>query len=342
MALVTSLSGCANLDYLAQSAGGHVSLMLQRRPIGVVMADPNTAPWLREKLQLLVRQRQFAYDQLALPDNGSYRTFVDLGRPYVTWTVVVTPRFSMMPLPSCFPLIGCVPYRGFFDEADARIYAASFAAEEYDTYVGGVRAYSTLGWFADPVLSTMTMRSESGMAAVLFHELAHQRLYVADDATFNESYAVAVEQVGVARWFDHVDRAQQFESYARASRRRKQFTDLVAVAKTRLLKVYAASSSVEKKLADKREVFAWLRQQHAYLRARWGGRSVYSRWFDKPLNNAKLALVGTYAEHVSSFLALYRKSPDMEGFHRAAQRLGRLTVEERRQELALLGSRSKQ
>ena len=340
VAMAITLSGCGNLNYLAQSASGHLSLMTQRQPIEDVISDPGTTPQLRKKLQLLMRQREFAYSHLALPDNGSYRSFVALGRRYVTWIVVVTPTFSMQPVSSCFLIVGCVAYRGFFSEMDARTYAAGFAADKYDTYVGGAGAYSTLGWFADPVLSTMTARSEPGMAAVLFHELAHQRIYIADDTVFNESYAVAVEQVGVRRWFEHQKRLEDVERYARATNQRRQFTDLVAAAKARLNDVYAQSDSNEDKLAAKQGVFAWLRRQHEMLRVSWGGRSAYSRWVEGPLNNAKLVLVGTYAEYVQAFLALNEKSLDMESFHQAAERIAQLPVGERRRQLRELRQRS--
>jgi len=191
-----ALSGCETLTYYGQAVGGHLALMGKAQPIAELPADPG----LRERLALALRIREFASRELKLPDNGSYRRYADLERPYAVWNVVATPEFSLAPLQSCFPVAGCVAYRGYYDRADAERYAAGLRAAGNDVLVAGVPAYSTLGWFDDPLLSTFIDYREDDLARLIFHELAHQKLYVKDDSTFNESFAVVVEREGLRRW----------------------------------------------------------------------------------------------------------------------------------------------
>ncbi len=190
------LAGCETLAYYGQAAGGQLALMGKAQPVAEVQASPA----LRERLALAARIRDFASSELKLPDNGSYRRYADLGRPYAVWNVVAAPEFSLVPLQSCFPVAGCVAYRGYYERADAERYAATLRAAGNDVLVWGVPAYSTLGWFDDPLLSTFIDYREEDLARLIFHELAHQQLYVKDDSTFNESFAVVVEREGLRRW----------------------------------------------------------------------------------------------------------------------------------------------
>jgi predicted aminopeptidase len=194
-----TLPGCGVL-YVAQAARGQWQVMHARQPIDKVIASDRTAPQLRDRLTEVRAARDFASRELALPDNGSYRSYADLERPYVVWNVVAAPEFSVNPRRWCFPIAGCVAYRGYFKEEKARQFADSLAKEGFDTYVGGVAAYSTLGKFKDPVLNTMLGYGDDELAAIIFHELSHQLIYVANDSEFNEAFATAVEQAGLERW----------------------------------------------------------------------------------------------------------------------------------------------
>ena len=191
VAVLPILGGCTNAGYYSQSIGGHLDLMAKRQDVGTLVADESTPPALKQKLERARAIREFASAELALPDNGSYRSYVDVGKPYVTWNVVATPALSLKPKKWCFPVVGCVAYRGYFDEADARFYGDELAGENMDVVVAGARAYSTLGWFDDPILNTILFDAEYRFAGTLFHELAHERVFIAGDSSFNESYAVA-------------------------------------------------------------------------------------------------------------------------------------------------------
>ena len=232
------LSGCASLDYYAQVSRGQLDLLAARQPVADLLADPQTDPQLQRRLALAQQARDFASARLALPDNRSYRLYADLRRPYVVWNVFATPELSLAPLTHCFPVAGCVAYRGFYQQGRARGAAALLQGEGLDTYVAGIEAYSTLGWFDDPILNTMLRWDDERLAAVIFHELAHQQLYVADDTAFNESFASFVEQEGLRQW-----RAARglAPGDAHAERMRRQFTQLILASRERLQALYALS-----------------------------------------------------------------------------------------------------
>ena len=337
VALAAALAGCETASYLSQSVRGHFDLMSRQRAVTDLLSDPATTAQLKGKLELAEDARSFAVDGFALPDNGSYRTYADLERPYVTWTVVVTPRLSLLPMQWCFPVAGCVTYRGYFHQADAREFAARFSPDEFDTYVGGATAYSTLGWFSDPLLNTMMSRGDLRLAAVVFHELAHQRLYLPGDTTFNESYAVAVERLALGEWLRRRGESSRLDALADRAEHRRAFNELVSTARRRLAAIYASARTDAQKLADKAATFAWMNAQHDALRAQWGGKSPYDGWFAIPLNNARLALFSAYEEYVGAFLALYEQvGRDPAAFHAASERLAGLTATERRAELERL------
>ena len=335
VALLT-LGGCG---YYAQSIGGHLDLMAKRQDIGTLVDDESTPAELKQKLERAKAIREFAIEELALPDDGSYRSYVDVGRPYVTWNVVATPALSLKPKTWCFPVIGCVSYRGYFEENDAREYADELASENMDVAVAGARAYSTLGWFDDPILNTILFDAEYRFAGTLFHELTHEQLFVAGDSSFNESYAVAVEREGVRRWLARNATPAMQKAYDRERGRREEFLALVLATRGDLETLYASSMDEADKAREKARLFDALRAGHADLKASWGGYTGYDRWFVSDLNNAKLALVATYNVYVPAFEQLLAEQQgDMSKFHEAVAVLSKLPKEERHAKLERLAA----
>ncbi|MDX1696439.1 MAG: aminopeptidase, partial [Ketobacteraceae bacterium] len=260
---------------------------------------------LKHKLRLVQEIRAFAGDALQLPVNSSYSQYADLERPYAVWNVFAAPEFSVKPETWCYPIAGCVSYKGYFDESDAREYARELAQEGYDVYVGGVAAYSTLGWFEDPVLNTFVTRPDPALAALLIHELAHRQLYVSGDSAFNESFATTVEILGLEQWLTSNGMPEQVALIATHRERKDQFVDLILAHREALETLYA-SDLPEAAMRDKKSLMKQrLKDQYAALKARWGGYGGYDAWFEGPLNNAQLATIATYHHWVDSFTALY-------------------------------------
>ena len=333
------LSGCASLDYYAQVSRGQLDLLAARQPVAELLADPQTDPELQRRLAQAQQAREFASAHLALPDNRSYRLYADLQRPYVVWNVFATPELSLAPLTHCFPVAGCVAYRGFYQQGRARGAAALLQDEGLDTYVAGIEAYSTLGWFDDPILNTMLRWDDERLAAVIFHELAHQQLYVADDTAFNESFASFVEQEGLRQW-----RAARglAPDDAHEERMRRQFTELILASRERLQALYASQLDEAQKRAAKAAEFERLRGEYRVLRdGEWGGDRRYDAWVAQPLNNARLLPFGLYDQWVEAFAALFRQADgDWAEFYRRAAALGELDAEQRERTLAALADRN--
>lgn len=300
--LVTATAGCA-APYYWQAIGGQLELLRKREPIVEVIANPNTDPKLKQTLARVEAIRRFAVEELALPDNDSYTTYVALDRPYVVWNVVATDEFSVDPQRWCFPFAGCVAYRGYFDREAAERFAAKLAADGLDTHSGGSNAYSTLGYFADPVLSTMVAGGEQYIASLMFHELAHQQLYVKSDSEFSEAFAMVVEELGTERWLSQHGTAADLDRYRARRRRRMEFGELIAGQQKRLRAIYASGAPPEQLRADKERAFETLRREYEALRASWGGIADYDAWFNQPLNNATLASVATYTRWVPALRA---------------------------------------
>jgi predicted aminopeptidase len=288
-----TLSSCA-LPFYWQAIGGQLELLRKRTPIDALLADPHVDPSLRTTLSGVAQIRRFAVAELQLPDNDSYTSYADLGRPYVVWNVVAADEFSVQPKRWCFPFAGCVAYRGFFERRDAERFQARLARQGLDTYLGGASAYSTLGYFADPVLSTMIGGGEEYIASLLFHELAHQKLYVKNDSEFSEAFATAIEEYGTERWLEERKQLDALDRYQRRQRRRSEFAALVLNQQARLTAAFAGTDPPEAKRAAKAQVFDSMRAEYAVLKARWGGTSDYDPWFAQPLNNAMLASIATY------------------------------------------------
>lgn len=332
--LGTLLSGCSSLNYYSQLLEGQLDLLRRRQTVEAMLADPALEPTLHQRLRAAQQARDFASATLDLPDNRSYRLYVDLQRPYVVWNVFATPELSLAPLNHCFPIAGCVAYRGFYRQGRARGAAALLARDGWDTYVAGVEAYSTLGWFDDPLLSSMFRRDDERLAALLFHELAHQRLYIADDSAFNESYASFVEQEGSRQW-----RAARGLPPLddQAERMRREFSELILASRERLQALYASDRTEAAKRAAKAAEFERLRHDYRRLRdQRWHGDRRYDAWMAMPLNNAHLLPFGLYDQWVPAFAELYRQAGDWPGFHARARALGELPAAQRLQALQAL------
>ncbi|MET1079502.1 MAG: aminopeptidase [Pseudomonas sp.] len=337
LALV-ALGGCTTLDYYGQLARGQLQLLQAREPVGRLLADPGRDPGLRRRLGLAQQARDFASARLRLPDNRSYRLYADLKRPYVIWNLFATAEFSLAPQTQCFPIAGCVAYRGFYQPGRARGAAALLAAQGLDTYIGGVEAYSTLGWFADPILDTMLRWDDERLAAVIFHELAHQQLYIADDTAFNESFATFVEREGLGQWLESRGLPP---SDPTALRQREQFVALVLASRARLDRLYRSGRPEPELRRGKAAEFERLRGEYRRLRQeQWQGTGRYDGWIEGPLNNAKLLPFGLYDQWEPAFAALFaQQQRDWPRFYARVRELGELPRAERDRHLqTLLGA----
>lgn len=329
-ACMLPLSGC----YLLQAAAGQMALASKRQPIPVVLADPGTPESLRARLEYVAAARDFASRELGLPDNGSYRSYADLGRPYVVWNVFATEEFSVEPLRWCFPIVGCVVYRGYFDEADAHAYARGLRRGGRDVAVLGVPAYSTLGHFQDPVLNTMLGWSDAQLAGTLFHELAHQVLYLPGESQFNESFATVVEEAGLERWLALRGSERELAGWHEQRERAAQFVELLLQTRERLRALYASGLSVAQMRDRKQYEFGKLKLAYERLRARWGGFAGYDRWFDRTLNNAHLVSAATYYGCVPGLQrVLASVDGDLPRYYQAVRELAKLPAEERQARL---------
>ena len=292
------LSGCETLAYYGQAAGGHLALMASARSVEEIDADPA----LRERLKTAAAIRDFASRELQMPDNGSYRSYADLGRPYALWTVVAAPEFSLKPLRSCFPIAGCVTYRGYYDRAAAERYAVGLRAAGNDVVVYGVSAYSTLGWFDDPLLSTFIGYPDADMARLIFHELAHRVLYVKNDTAFNESFAVAVEREGLRRWL---------AAQGREAPPVRSTAPQIAEVRARLEALYRTRLEPHTMRERKRAELEALRPVMARMPAFEG---------QEP-NNAFLASYATYTDLLPAFEKLLAEAKgDLPGFYALARK----------------------
>jgi predicted aminopeptidase len=335
LAGVVTLAACATfetVDYYWQGAAGQIELLANSQPIPDVIGKSDAA--LAERLKRIHEIREFASRELGLPNNGSYTRYTDLGRAYVTWNVFATPELSLKPRQWCFPIAGCVNYRGYFREAQAAGESKRLKAAGDDVYVGGVPAYSTLGWFDDPVLSSFVSWPETEIARLIFHELAHQLIYVKSDSAFNESYATTVEEAGLARWLASRHDSQLDKLAVRADHMRAVFRDLVRTTRTKLSEIYGSNASDDDKRRAKLEIVAAMKA--AYESAKQGdpGLSGYDRWFAQQPNNAALAAVGLYTDRVPAFRELlHEANDDLATFY---QRVRELAARPKRQRDAVL------
>lgn len=349
--LAALVTGCNTVGYYRQAITGQCEILAKRDPITEVIARPETRPAVREKLKLVLDLRTFAEQELHLKTDGYYASYADLGRKYVVWNVYAAPQFSLEPRTWWYPIVGSLKYRGYFSEHDARQCADQLAKEGYDVYVGGVEAYSTLGFFKDPVLNTFLHHTPPDLAETLFHELAHQRVFAKGDTDFNEAFATAVGEEGVRRWLAARDDARSRADYEVELRRTDEFVALVMSARARLKQVYGEESAhaphteekpgseplVAAKRTRKAEVIASLRADYEQLKARWGGYAGYDDWFNRPINNARLNTISTYYTLVPAFkrlLALH--GGDLPKFYADSKELAKMTRERRKERIAAL------
>ena len=318
--LIVFLSGCQSLSFYSQSVVGHSRLMLSRQPLDEAIATAN--PELVEKLQLSIELRQFAKTELDLPLNRSYTTYVPLENDYPVWVVIAAPQLSLTPKSWCYLVIGCAAYRGYYSKQAAMDYARQMQIRGWDTHVAGASAYSTLGWFADPLLPSMMRGSNAEFAELLFHELAHQRLYIKGNSSINEAMASVVGEQGTVLWLAH--RKNELEAYKLSLLAHKQFTDLIVDLRTALRDLYAKRSSKADKLVNKEALFEQFRYHYRVLKeSKWHGKGFYDGWVNGPLNNAKVAAFSTYTEHKPKFERLLKMCDnDFKRFFENVHRTG--------------------
>ena len=340
-AAVCATSGCATVGYYAQSVVGHLEILQAARPVPQVLDDPATSATLRERLVLAQRIRDFAVTELGEPDNASYRRYADLHRPAAVWNVVAAPELSLVPKTWCFAVVGCVGYRGYYAQTDADALAAGLRKDGLDVAVYPVPAYSTLGrlptggFFADPLLNTFIGYPEGELARLVFHELAHQVVFVAGDTAFNESFASAVEKIGAERWLAEHAGAPARAAAEAAESRRADFRAITTRFRDELASLYASPVSDDEKRAQKAAVLARLRAEYATLKAtRWDGYTGYDSWF-AAANNASFAVLASYTGFVPAFERIYeREGRDFARFYAEVRRIAALPAAERQSALS--------
>ncbi len=331
-------TGCASLGYYAQAANGHLALVQAARPVADWLADPAMPAPVRERLQLSQRMRDFAVTALQLPDNNSYRRYADLGRSAAVWNVVAAPELGLALKTWCFPVMGCVGYRGYFRREPADAEAAALRSAGWEASVYGVPAYSTLGWTGwlggDPLLNTFLHWTEAELAQLIFHELAHQVAYASDDTTFNESFAVAVERLGGERWMQQHATPEARVAQVARDQRRQDFRQLTQRTRERLQAIYTSPLNDDDKRLAKAAAMQQLRAEHAALKAGpWAGDSAYDGWIARA-NNASFGVQSAYDELVPAFLRLFeQQGRDFPRFYAAVKALAALPRSERRARL---------
>lgn len=319
------LSACSNLSYYLDAATGHLTLLNNAQPIDEILQQQNTDHKLRQQLIDFQQARDFASQYLYLPDNDSYREFSQLDRDYVVWNIVATNEFSTEPEEWCFLFVGCLTYRGYFEKHKVDAYAEELKQQQLDVYVSGVSAYSTLGWFDDPVVSSMLSDNEARRIGIVFHELAHQLMYRKGSTTFNESFARAVEEEGIKRWFEHNNKPLQLKQYKEDLVKSRQFQEMLLRTKNRLSALYSGNLTDQEKRQQKQQYLASIKQDYTRLKQQWGGYSGYDKWMDQELNNAHFVLVKTYHDLVPLFNNMLRqKENNLKAFYHEVKQLSEL------------------
>jgi predicted aminopeptidase len=355
LCVVGAVCGCQTLSFYRQAVAGQYQILAHQKQLEKVIADPKTSDTLKEKLQLVQKLRAFAEKDLELPVNGHYQRYVDVHRKYVVWNVQSAPEFSLEPKTWWYPFVGSLEYRGYFSERAAQKYAAHLKKEGYDVSVGGVEAYSTLGWFKDPVLNTFIHHNEMELAEIIFHELGHQRVFASGDTDFNEAFATTVGIEGVRRWLKAKGDDVAYAAYGAALRRNEQYVHLVMRTREKLEKLYEDERSEEGKLKEtrkqralppgqlrreKQRILGELREEYGRLKVQWGGNADYDDWFAHELNNAHLNSVANYYDLVPGFdRVLELNGGDLEKFYAAVERLTHKSKDERHQWLEILGKK---
>lgn len=317
IALSFMLQACTSLGYYWEKVQGHAEILNKQRPLQEVIDDPKTTAEIKQRLQSAQQARDFASAVLKLPDNDSYRNYVDIERDYVVWTVVATPPYSIKAKQWCFLIVGCLSYRGYFSKQAAEEFAADLKKQGMDVYVAGTRAYSTLGWFDDPLLSTMLYKSEAHRIGIIFHELAHQQLFVEDDTAFNEAFASSVELQGIKAWFENKKDQQAYQDYQLSKNRDRDFKKLLQQTHEQLKRLYNSVQSKKDKASEKIAIFKTLTINYIKFKKQWDDYAGYDKWMSQELNNAHLALVATYNNWIPAFVALHKSANyDFELFYK--------------------------
>ena len=332
-----TVSACSSFGYYMDLMSGHSELLEQQKPISEILANKKTESKLRQLLETSQKIRDFASKELYLPENDSYRTYANIKRPYAVWNVVAAKEFSIKPKKWCFLFVGCLSYRGYFSKEDASTYANELKKEGYDVYVAGAKAYSTLGWFDDPLLNTMMYKSEARRAGIIFHELAHQVVYIDDDSAFNEAFATTVEQEGIRRWMAKKGKNKQYEQYRVNKKRDAQLNALLRETREKLKQLYKTKINEKEKRQEKKLIFSLMQKKYQLLKKSWGDYTVYDKWMSQELNNAHLLLIATYHNLVPAFKAMLKKeNNNLKKFYNAVEQLGQLDKEKRNKQLKQL------
>jgi predicted aminopeptidase len=331
--LLVFLAACSGPGYYMQAISGQWKLMHARQDIQSILDDPATNPELTGQLQLAGQLKIFAQDSLDLPANGSYSSYVEVEGDALVWNVVATEEFSLQAKKWCFPVAGCVPYRGFFKQEKALQSAERYRKKGMDIYVSPSAAYSSLGWFSDPLLSTMLSGTDVRLAAYLLHELAHQRLYIKDDGLFNEGYASFVEETGLKQWLEANQRQDDLQQWKHIQNVSTEFNSLIGETRHELTGLYHSDTPEAGMRERKQEIFgSFLHSLEKLRNEKWQGKRYYQSWFEEPLNNARLALYDTYEGSHCAFQRLWLETDgDPSAFHRLAEEKSRLEKEERQE-----------
>ncbi|MBG86522.1 MAG: aminopeptidase [Verrucomicrobiales bacterium] len=328
--IVACASGCKHIAYYGQAARGQMQIFTRQKPINDLLVDPTIPDDLKRRLKVIEEARAFAQSRLKLKASGHYTSYADLERPYVVWNVFAAPRHSIEAESWWYPIVGSQTYRGYFSKKGATNCAVELREEGLDVFVGGVEAYSTLGWFRDPVLNTWIDRDDPRLAALVFHELTHQRLYIAGDTSFNEAFATAVERAGVRLWLEEKGDEEAIKAWDALQQQRDDFANLVKTTRAALKTAYAVDDVAEKE-SGKQQIIEEFRSKLTGLQSDWGNTNSYRSWITYPVNNARLNTVSTYYDLVPGFLALLEQHQgDFESFYEAVKKLSRKKKNERR------------
>lgn len=357
LVIVAAVSGCHTLSFYGQAIHGEYQLLANEQPIPKLLADPHTPPRLKHRLELLEKLRAFAASDLKLPVDNQYRKYVDVHRPYVVWNVEAAPEFSMQPKTWWYPFLGGLEYRGYFSRSAATNYAGALRKAGYDVSVGGVEAYSTLGWFKDPILNTFIFEPDADLAEIIFHELGHQRLFARGDTDFNEAFATTVGEEGAQRWLKSQGDTAGLQAYRAYLQRNDQFVHLVMRTRARLEALYGDTHTAGGKIRatdknrgvpseelrrQKAAILAQMQTEYAALKAGWGGDREYDGWFAHEVNNAKLNSIAAYYDFVPGFQQMLADNGgDLARFYNAAELLSRKPKGKRHEDLRLLAKRAR-
>lgn len=328
--LSITLISCETVGYYSQAARGQLTIVFGREDIQRLIEQQKISAELSMKFATVMDIREFAEQELGLPVGDNYSSYVDLQREHVVWNVFAATEFSVDPVNWCYPIAGCVAYRGYFSEQSALSYAAKLEEEGFDVYTGGVDAYSTLGWFEDSLLSTVLNRADYQLAGLIFHELAHQLVYLPGDTTFNESFATAVEREGVRRWLTQRSEDSNIDAAVLDYDRQRQFVDLVADYRDRFESLYQQDLSEDLMRSQKMALQEAMRTDYSFLKQQWQGYGGYDAWFSRSLNNAQLSTVASYNDLLPFFSSVFEKSnQDFSAFYAEVGRIADLPEQQR-------------